>query len=123
VLVSGGCDDKAQLEANHERCIPGVNEGGTILLHTINDVARGAECLKCKLEVVTTGTVPPGEEKARGDLIKVYKYLMGGSREDGAGLFAAVPSERQKGSASKLKHRKFHLNIRKCAHGRWAGTR
>ncbi|KAK4819766.1 hypothetical protein QYF61_011366, partial [Mycteria americana] len=50
-------------------------------------------------EAEKVGTVQPGEENAQGDLIYVYKYLMGGVRT--------------KGNLHKLKHRKFHLNIRK----------
>jgi len=74
---------------------------------------KGLKHLTRKLEVEKTRTVPPGEEKARGDLIYVYKYLMGGTKADGATLFSVVPSERQKGNASKVKHKKFHLKMRK----------
>ena len=59
------------------------------------------------------GTVQPGEEKAQGDLIHVYKYRMGGNEEDGARLFPVMPSARTRGSEHKLKHRRFSLNIRK----------
>jgi len=58
------------------------------------------------------GTVQPGEEKAQGDLINVYKFLKGGCREDRASHFSVVPW-RTRGSVHTSKHRRFPLNIRK----------
>jgi len=43
----------------------------------------------------------------------MYKYLIGGSKEDGARLFSAVPGDRTGGNRHKLKHRRFHLHRRK----------
>jgi len=43
----------------------------------------------------------------------VYKYLMGGSKEDEAGLLPVVPSDRTKGNGHNLKHKTFCMNIRK----------
>lgn len=37
----------------------------------------------------------------KGDLISVYKYLMGRDEEDRARLFSVVPSERSRGSGHK----------------------
>jgi len=48
-------------------------------------------------EADRTGTVQPGEEKAQGDLIHVYKYLQGRCKEDRARLCSVVPSDRTKG--------------------------
>lgn len=55
------------------------------------------------------GDVKP-EEKAQGDLIYVYIYLMGGNEEDGARHFSVVPNDRTRGSRNKLKIIKFYLN-------------
>lgn len=53
------------------------------------------------------------KRRHRGNLIYVYKYLMGGTTEDGAKLFSVVLSESTKGNGYKLKYRKFLLNGRK----------
>ena len=43
----------------------------------------------------------------------LIKYRQGGCQEDGARLFAVVPSDRTRGNGHKLKQRKFQLNMRK----------
>jgi len=53
------------------------------------------------------------KRRLRADLIHAYKYLKDGCQEGGARLFSVVPSDRTRGSRHRLKHRKFHLNMRK----------
>ncbi|PKU36479.1 hypothetical protein llap_13218 [Limosa lapponica baueri] len=53
------------------------------------------------------------KRRLRGDLINADKCLKGGLKEDGAGLFSVVPSDRTRGNGHKLDHGKFHSNLRK----------
>lgn len=43
----------------------------------------------------------------------MYKYLMGGSKQEGTSVFSVVPDGRTRSNGHKLKYRKVHLNIRK----------
>uniref|UniRef100_A0A8C3K5D3 Ig-like domain-containing protein n=1 Tax=Calidris pygmaea TaxID=425635 RepID=A0A8C3K5D3_9CHAR len=53
------------------------------------------------------------KRRLRAELINADKYLKGGLREDGAGLFSVVPRDRPRGNGHKLEHGKFHSNLRK----------
>ncbi|KAK4829209.1 hypothetical protein QYF61_002474 [Mycteria americana] len=64
-------------------------------------------------EAEGAGTVQPGEERAWGNFINVYKYLVEGNEGEGTRLFPVVSSDRIGGNGHKLKYRKFLLNTSK----------
>ena len=48
-----------------------------------------------------------------GNLINVYKNLETGCQDNRGRFFSMVPSDRMRSNGHKLKHRKYHLNMRK----------
>ncbi|KAK4818203.1 hypothetical protein QYF61_008587, partial [Mycteria americana] len=57
-------------------------------------------------------------ERSNMGVFQTIDSLMGGSKEDAARPFSMMFSGRTRGNGNKLKHRKFHLNIKELFHFR-----
>lgn len=76
-------------------------------------MTKGLEYLTNE-ERLRARTVQTGKRRLRVILlITVYKYLVGGSKDDGGRLFSVVASDKAQGTVHELKYRKFRLIIKR----------
>jgi len=74
---------------------------------------RALEYLSYEERLRELGLFSLKKRRLREDLINAREYLLSGCQENGAKLFPVVCSHSTRGYEYKLKHKKFHLNMRK----------
>lgn len=120
-LIPGGCDQwhKVKWEENHWGCVPGLcpvlgspSARVTQIYWSFiycdpaqghkDDYWIGASLISGDTE--TAGSVQPGEKKAQGNLINVYKQPMAENEDEGLDC-----ADRSRATGHKLKHIKYLL--------------
>lgn len=76
-------------------------------------LGSSAQDIHGHIRVYRLGHFSLTKRRLRENLINVYEYMKGSSKEDRARLFSVVPSGRTRDNGLKLKYRRLCLNVRK----------